>query len=115
MMNQIFKEIAKGYLKSIVRFIGARWISPRDSQEASECVVTEVDLDLTPDALNYLGAFLLLLRKYDQRVNTDHPVFQYLGQQAEKREDAAVTVTISVKRRKTAVGGHTPKTLRALP
>jgi len=102
MLNAIYKEIAKGYLKSIARFVGARWIDPRDSQQDSECAVTEVDLDLTPDALNYLGAFLLLLKRHDPRVNTDHPVFQYLGEQAEARQDAAVTFTISVRRRKTA-------------
>jgi hypothetical protein len=108
-MSTVIKEVAKAYLKSIVRFIGARWISPRDSHEDSECAVTEVDLDLTPDALNYLGAFLLLLRKHDPRVNTDHPVFQYLGRQAENREDAAVTFTISVRRRKTAADGGAEK------
>lgn len=108
-MNQMYKEIAKGYLKSIARFIAARWIDPRDSQEDSECAVTEVDLDLSPDALNYLGAFLLLLRKHDPRVNTDHPVFQYLGEQAEGRKDAEVTFTISVRRRKTSPDGGAEK------
>ncbi len=103
-MSKFIKEMAKAYFKTIARFIGGRWISPRDSQDDPECAVVDVDLDLTPDAINYLGAFLLLLRKHDPRVNTDHPVFQYLGQQAEKREDAEVTFTIGVKLRKAQAG-----------
>lgn len=101
-MNKMFWQIAMAYLKTVARFIGMRWIDPRESQQDSEYAVTEVDLDLTPDALNYLGAFLLLLKRWDQRVNTDHPVFQYLGEQAEARKDAEVTFSISVKRRKKA-------------
>ena len=84
-MNNLIKGFLKEYLKTIVHFVRARWISPRDSQDDPDCAVVEFDLDLTPDALNYLGAFLLLLRKHDPRVNTDHPVFQYLGEQAEKK------------------------------
>lgn len=100
----VIKELAKAYLKSIARFIGARWISPRDTQDDPECAVMEVDLDLTPDALNFLGAFILLLARHDKRVNTDHPVFQYLGEQSQNREDAEVTFMVSLKRRNPAAG-----------
>jgi len=101
MGKAVLKEMAKAYLKSIARFIGARWISPRKTPETDQdCAVMEIDVDLTPDALNFLGVFLLLLAKHDKRVNTDHPVFQYLGQQAEKRQDAEVTFKVSIKRRK---------------
>lgn len=98
--NVIWKEIAKAYLKTIARFVGARWVSPRDSQDDPECAVMEIDLDLTPDALNFLGAFIMLLARHDQRVNTDHPVFQYLGNKAENRDDASVTFKVSLKERK---------------
>ena len=109
MGGTVLKEVFKAYLKSIARFMGARWISPRDTREDDpDVAVMEVDLDLTPDALNFLGAFLLLLARHDPRVNTDHPVFQYLGQRAEKREDAEVTFLISLKRRETAADGKKP-------
>lgn len=95
----IIREVINSYIKKVVHFIGARWISPRDTDTDANCAVMEIDVDLTPDALNFLGAFLLLLAKHDPRVNTDHPVFQYLGQQAQKRENAEVTFLISLKRR----------------
>jgi len=106
MGGSVIVEIVKAYLKSIARFVSARWISPRDTPETDqECAVMEIDLDLTPDALNFLGAFLLLLAKYDPRVNTDHKVFEYLGQQSQKRKNAEVTFLISLKRRETAARG----------
>lgn len=102
MGKTVLIEMAKAYLKSIARLVGARWISPRRTPESDQdCAVMEIDVDLTPDALNFLGLFLLLLAKHDNRVNTDHPVFQYLGQQAQKRQDAEVTFKVSIKRRKT--------------
>ncbi|KKN15025.1 hypothetical protein LCGC14_0990270 [marine sediment metagenome] len=101
-MNNFMKEVVKAYLKTIIRFVGARWISPRDTKDDPECAVMEVELDLTPDALNFLGAFIMLLARYDPRVNTDHPVFQYLGERAEERENAEVTFLISLKERKPA-------------
>lgn len=100
MGRAVWKELAKAYLKSIARFVGARWVSPRESHDDPECAVMEIDLDLTPDALNFLGAFIMLLARHDPRVNTDHPVFQYLGTKAENREDASVTFNVSLKERK---------------
>lgn len=100
MGKHVLKEMAKAYLKSIAKFIGARWISPRETDADRDCAVMEIEVDLTPDALNFLGVFLLLLAKHDNRVNTDHPVFQYLGQQAQEGQDAEVTFLISLKRRK---------------
>jgi len=106
MGGKVIVEIVKAYLKSIARFVSARWVSPRDTNENDqECAVMEIDLDLTPDALNFLGAFLLLLAKYDNRVNTDHPVFQYLGEQSQNRKNAEVTFLISLKQRKKAARG----------
>lgn len=104
----IIKEVVKAYLKKIFLFIGARWISPREADADRDCAVMEIDVDLTPDALNFTGAFLLLLAKHDQRVNTDHPVFQYLGQQAQKRENAEVTVLISLKQRRKVEQADSP-------
>ena len=92
-------EMLKVYLKSIGTILGARWVSPRDSIEDPECAVMEVDLDLMPAALNHIGAFLLLLQRFDRRVNTDHPIFRYLGEAAENGEAGIVTITLSLKRR----------------
>jgi len=91
--------IVKGYLSSQVALLAFRWLSPRESQDDPDCAVGEVDLDLGPDLVNYAGAFTLVLQKLDKRVNTDHPIFVYLGECAERGEPAAVTVTISVRPR----------------
>lgn len=104
----ILKEVVKAYIKKIVHFMGARWISPRETDADRDCAVMEIEVDLTPDALNFLGAFLLLLAKHDNRVNTDHPVFQYLGEQAQKRENAEVTFLISLKQRRKVEQADSP-------
>jgi hypothetical protein len=93
------KEMFKAYLKSLVAFVGGRWVSPRDSQDDPECAVVEIDVDLGADALNYIGVWIALLKQFDPRVNTDHPVFRHLGESAERRQSAPVTFTISLRRR----------------
>lgn len=94
------KEMFKSYLKSIVAFVGGRWVSPRDSRDDPECAVVEIDVDLSPAALNLIGIWIALLKRFDERVNTDHPIFVYLGETAEKGLSARVTFTISLRRRK---------------
>jgi len=92
-------EVIKAYLASRVAFVGFRWLNPRESQDDPDCAMGAVDLELGPDLVNYAGAFTLVLQRLDRRVNTDHPIFVYLGKCAERGESAAVTVTISVRRR----------------
>lgn len=98
-MASVIWSMIKGYLTKHVLFVAFRWLSPRASQANPDCAMGEVDLDLGPGIVNYAGAFTLLLQKLDRRVNTDHPIFVYLGECAERGEDAAVTVTISLRRR----------------
>lgn len=90
-------NMIKVYLASLVRLVAFRWLSPRQSQDDPHCAVGEVDLELGPNLVNYAGAFTLVLQKLDPRVNTDHPIFVYLGEAAERGTVAAVTVTISVR------------------
>lgn len=98
--GKFMKDVFKAYLKSIAAFVGGRWVSPRDSQDDPHCAVVEIDADLSPAALNFIGIWVALLKQFDQRVNTDHPIFQYLGETAEKGLSARVTFTISLRRRK---------------
>lgn len=106
----IWKTVIVAYLKPIVKFIGARWLSPRHSENAPECAVMEIDLDLSPDGLNFLGAFLTGLSKFDSRVNTDHPVFMYLGKQAEMRQDSEIRFTVFLQRRPVTAAGKESQT-----
>jgi len=93
------KAMLKNYLKSIAVFVAGRWVSPRDSREDPDCAVVEIDADLSPTALNFIGIWVALLKKFDDRINTDHPIFMYLGETAEKGLSARVTFTISLRRR----------------
>jgi len=96
---QIMWNMAKGALQSLIHIRAFRWLSPRDTKEAAECAIGEVDVDLAPGMMNYLGAFLGVLQKMDPRVNNDHPIFQYIGKTAYHAQNPQLTVTISIKRR----------------
>ena len=90
--------IVKTYLASRLSLVAFRWLSPRQSQAGPECAVGELDLELGVETVNYAGAFTLILQKLDRRVNTDHPIFKYAGECAEKGESARITATISLRR-----------------
>ncbi len=113
------KEMLKSYLKSIAVFVAGRWVSPRDSREDPDCAVAEIDADLSPTALNFIGIWVALLKKFDDRINTDHPIFMYLGETAEKGLSARVTFTISLRRRPLELekdeGRSTWKTVKRKP
>ncbi len=90
--------MVKGFLASKLVLVALRWLSPRETQTDPECAVVEIDLELGVETVNYAGAFTLILQKLDQRVNTDHPIFMYAGECAEKGVPAKVTATISLRR-----------------
>jgi len=113
------KQMFKTYIKSIAVFVAGRWVSPRDSREDPDCAVVEVDADLSPTALKFIGLWVALLKKFDNRINTDHPIFMYLGETAEKGLSARVTFTISLRRRPLELQEHegrpTWKTVKRKP
>lgn len=97
-MANVIWAMVKGFLASRLALVAFRWLSPRETQADPECAVGELDLEVAAGTVNYVGAFTLILQKLDSRVNTDHPIFLYAGQCAEKGESAKVTATISLRR-----------------
>lgn len=75
----------------------ARWLRPSESSEDQDCAVMEFDLEFSPDAVKMTGFVTFILRLLDSRVDTDHPLFHYLGQQQEKNEASKLTMTVLVR------------------
>ena len=84
---------------SILKFIkGVRWLLPSESDEDEDCAVLQLDVTIEPAAISFLGLALTALRMFDGNVDTDHPIFQYLGEQQVKGEDADLNVTLCIGR-----------------
>lgn len=75
----------------------ARWIAPSKSPEDADCAVMEFDLELSPETVEMMGIVTAILRKFDPRVDTDHPVFRYLGQQQVAGQPSEITLTLAIK------------------
>ena len=84
---------------SILKFIqGVRWLLPSESEEDEDCAVMEVSVKVEPEAIAMLGLALGGLRMFDSHVDTDHPIFEYLGGQQVKGEPAKLAVTLSIRK-----------------
>ena len=89
----------KERLEEFVIYRSARWLSPRTSQDDPNCAMIEVDIDLKPEPLDELASIVVVLKQFLPNLNTDHPLFVYLGDQSQKGESAAVTLKLSVRPR----------------
>jgi len=110
MLNNFWIEAAKilqkaGLLFTIMKiFKRVHWRLPSDSMGAAECIIADIDLDLPPEWIVYIGVAATVMRMLDTNTDTDHPVFAYMGQQQEKGESARLSVTLSISIRENAGG-----------
>jgi len=77
---------------------GARWLRPSQSGEDRDCAVMEFDLELPASWIAMLGIVTTILRKFDGRVDTDHPIFLYLGNRQLQGKASYITMTLSIKK-----------------
>lgn len=94
----MFDSIGKfAKILSYLNFIkAARWMQPSGSPEEGECAVMEFDVELTASTVASIGIVTAILRRMDPRVDTDHPVFQYMGRQHVEGQPSRLTFTISM-------------------
>lgn len=77
---------------------GARWRRPSESPDGEECAVMEFDVELDAKKVATMGIVTSVLRRFDPRVDTDHPIFRYLGERQVQGKPSYITLTLSVKR-----------------
>lgn len=112
MLNNFWVQAASilqkaGLLFTIMKiFKRVHWRLPSDSLGAPECIIADVDLDLPPEWIAYVGVGATVMRMLDPNTDTDHPVFAYMGEQQEKGEPARLSVTLSISRRESGGGGN---------
>lgn len=85
-------------LQSLAFIKGARWLPPSESKADADCAVMEFDIELGAERVAFMGTVTMVLRYFMPRLDTDHPIFQYLGDQQVKGEPSRVTATLSIKR-----------------
>ncbi len=76
----------------------ARWRRPSESPEYGECAVIEFDIELDASKVAMMGIVTSILRRFDPRVDTDHPIFRYLGERQVQGKPSYVTLTLSIQR-----------------
>lgn len=85
-------------LQSLGFIKGARWLPPSESREDADCAVMQFDVELNADIVAKMGIVTMVLRYFMPRLDTDHPVFKYLGDQHVKGQPSRITATLSIKR-----------------
>lgn len=76
-----------------------RWRRPSETRDEANCVILDAEVDLPADAVKWLGISLLFLQRLDPNVDTDHPIFRYMGEQQEAGLESRITVTVAITRR----------------
>lgn len=98
-----------GLFQGFTKFAGwvrrVRWLIPSESKCGPDCAVLAFDLDVPPGAVAGVGFMTAWLRSFGAEVDTDHPIFEYLGNQQEAYKPSEITVTVSIKRREAADNG----------
>lgn len=89
-----------GLIFTIMRvFKRVHWRLPSESQGDPDCIIADLDVDLPPEWIAYIGVGAMVMQMLDPRTNTDHPVFKYMGEQQEKGKPAELSVTFSISKR----------------
>lgn len=92
-----------GLLFTIMRvFKRVHWRLPSESPAEAGCIIADVDLDLPPEWVTYIGVGAMVMQMMDSRTDTDHPIFKYMGEQQEKGLPAELSVTFTISRRRAA-------------
>jgi len=93
----------RGLFQSFTKCAGwvkrVRWLVPSESKCGPDCAVLAFDVDVPPGAVAGVGFMTAWLRSFGAEVDTDHPIFRYLGNQQEAYKSSEITVTVSIKRR----------------
>jgi len=76
----------------------ARWRRPSESPEAADCAVIEFDMELDAAKVAMMGIVTSVLRRFDPRVDTDHPIFRYLGERQVQGKPSYITLTLTIRR-----------------
>ncbi len=84
----------------------ARWRRPSESPEDRECAVMEFDLELDASKVAAMGIVTSILRRFDDRVDTDHPIFRYLGERQVQGKPSYITLTLSIQRTDERANSH---------
>lgn len=82
------------YLNFIKNF---RWVRPSESKGDPRCAIMEFDVELKPEIVKWVSLVIAVLRLWDPRVDTDHPVFAYLGKQKNSKQISRLTLTVSIR------------------
>ena len=76
----------------------ARWLRPSRSPEDEDCAVMEFDVEVPAELVASIGQLTMFLRTLDPSVDTDHPVFRYMGERQIAGENSRLTLTVSMRR-----------------
>lgn len=91
-----------GIIAKVLSFLSfiraARWRRPSESQQDRDCAVMEFDLELQANTVAMMGIVTAVLRRFDPRVDTNHPIFLYMGKQQEANKPSYITLTLTIRR-----------------
>ena len=93
--NEKIKRIME-YLNFVKSF---RWVTPSKSKGGPRCAIMEFDVELKPETVKWISLVIAVFRLWDRHVDTDHPVFAYLGKQKNSKQISRLTLTVSIRRK----------------
>ncbi len=96
----------KTFVPTIINLVrqGIKWSnfclrSPGETRSDPDVAIMSVNMDVSPDTVFTLVAFLAGLKKTGKEFNDDHPFFGYLKKCALTSTDAKVRATIRLEER----------------
>lgn len=94
--DQKIKRIME-YLNFVKWF---KWVRPSESKGDPDCAIMEFDVELKPEIVKWVSLVIAVLRLWDPHIDTDHPVFAYLGKQRNAHQISRLTFTVSIRAKK---------------
>ena len=90
---------AAKWLKYIAMFRAVHWRKASESPDYATCAVCDLAVNVDTTVIKGVAVVVNCLKALDPNVDTDHPVFQYMSDQYQNGQTAALEVTISIRKR----------------